>query len=84
MDHHALQGRLHAELHHLARAVRRRLATAQEGQGTVEYVALILLVGLLLGAAVAATSKTQFDLAGTVRDRLDEAIKGVGEKAKAK
>ena len=84
MDHHALQGRLHAELHHAVRAVRRRVAAAQEGQGTVEYVALILLVGLLLGAAVAATSKTQFDLAGTVKNRLTEAINGVGEKAKAK
>ena len=86
MDHHALQGHLHAELHHVALATRRRLAApaAQEGQGTVEYVALILLVGLLLGAAVAATSKTQFDLAGTVKNRLTEAINGVGEKAKAK
>ena len=84
MDHHALQGRLVAELHHLSCAARRRLATAQEGQGTVEYVALILLVGLLLGAAVAATSKTQFDLAGTVKNRLTEAINGVGEKAKGK
>ncbi len=84
MDHHALQGRLHAELQLAARAVRRRVATAQGGQGTVEYVALILLVGLLLGAAVAASSKTQFDLAGTVKNRLTEAINGVGEKAKGK
>ncbi len=84
MDHHALQGHLHAELHHAARAVRRRVAAAQEGQGTVEYVALILLVGLLLGAAVAATSRTQFDLAGTVKNRLTEAIDGVGAKAKDK
>ena len=84
MDHHALQGRIAAELHHRATAIRRRLGAAQEGQGTVEYVALILLVGLLLGAAVAATSKTQFDLAGTVKNRLTEAINGVGEKAKAK
>ncbi len=84
MDHHALQGRLAAELHHLACATRRRLLDPERGQGTVEYVALILLVGLLLGAAVAATSKTQFDLAGTVKDRLTEAIDGVGAKAKGK
>ena len=36
MDHHALQGHLHAELHHAARAVRRRLAAVVKAGGDAD------------------------------------------------
>ena len=75
MDHHALQGRLAAELHHLSRAARRRLATAQEGQGTVEYVALILLVAAVLAAAVLASKGQSFNLQKEITDQMKDAIK---------
>ena len=75
MDHHALQGHLHAELHHAARAVRRRLAAAQEGQGTVEYVALILLVAAVLAAAVALSKGQSFSLQKEITDQMKDAIK---------
>jgi hypothetical protein len=79
MDHHALQGRLAAELHHLSRAARRRLATAQEGQGTVEYVALILLVAAVLAAAVVASKGNSFDLQREITDQMKKAIDQAGK-----
>ncbi len=79
MDHHALQGHLHAELHHAARAVRRRLAAAQEGQGTVEYVALILLVAAVLAAAVVASNGKSFDLQTEITDQMKKAIEKAGK-----
>lgn len=79
MDHHALQGRLAAELHHLSCAARRRLATAQEGQGTVEYVALILLVAAVLAAAVVASRGKSFDLQQEITDQMKKAIDQAGK-----
>jgi hypothetical protein len=50
-------GRTHAEL---VRAARRAAGAARRaaGQGTVEYVALVLLVAVVLAGVVAATRKT--------------------------
>jgi Flp pilus assembly pilin Flp len=79
MDHHALQGRLHAELHHRSRAARRRFAAAQEGQGTVEYVALILLVAAVLAAAVVASNGKSFDLQTEITDQMKKAIEKAGK-----
>jgi hypothetical protein len=81
MDHHALQGRLHAELHHVALAARRRLAApaAQEGQGTVEYVALILLVAAVLAAAVVASNGKSFELQKEITDQIKKAIDQAGK-----
>ena len=75
MDHHALQGRLHAELHHAASAVRHRLARGEGGQGTVEYVALILLVAAVLAAAVVASKGQSFNLQKEITDQMKDAIK---------
>ena len=50
---YALFGLVHARLADSIGAVRVRLAR-QEGQGTVEYVGLILLVAALMGGMVAA------------------------------
>lgn len=48
-----LQGYLHANLGHAGSRVRSRLAS-EAGQGTVEYVGLILLVSLLMVGMVVA------------------------------
>ncbi len=49
------------------------------GQGTVEYVALILLVGAILSAVVAAGGK-DFKIADTIGNKLSQMIKTVGTK----
>ena len=52
---------------------------AREGQGTVEYVALILLIaGVLAGVIVAGKSLRGGGIAQTVVGKLKEAIDGVG------
>ena len=45
----ALQGRIHAAIHAAPRP-----AAGQAGQGTVEYVALILLIAAVLAGVIAA------------------------------
>jgi hypothetical protein len=50
---YALMGYVHAVLGQRARAIR-ALAAGERGQGTVEYVGLILLVSLLMVGMVAA------------------------------
>ena len=50
------------------------------GQGTVEYVALILLVAVVLAGVVAATRKSSIGdggIARTIVAKLKEAIDGV-------
>ena len=80
---HRLFGRLHVWLVLLVASTTARLRAAPErGQGTVEYVALILLVAAVLAAAVAAAGKTRFELAGTVTKQLKTAIDTVGGGAK--
>lgn len=50
----------------------------QRGQGTVEYVALILLVAGVLAGAVAMTKSSKFDLAKQVETQITNAITKVG------
>jgi len=50
---YALMGYLHAAIDGRVRAIR-SLASGERGQGTVEYVGLILLVSLLMVGMVAA------------------------------
>jgi hypothetical protein len=63
-----------------ASAVSRRLLAppAQSGQGTVEYVGLILLVALLMVGMVAAMKgfqgKQGVELAQTIVDKIREAV----------
>jgi hypothetical protein len=67
--------RLHAEVVH----ARGRLP-AERGQGTVEYVALIILMALLLAAVVTAVrAKGDAGIATTIVDKLKAAIDGVGD-----
>jgi len=67
-------GRLHA----LALAAGR----GEAGQGTVEYVGLILLVGSLIAAMVAATKTHDWNLAKTIVGKLKSAIDVAASDAK--
>ena len=73
-----LFGLLHATVLSLAAPVRR-----QEGQGTVEYVALILLLALVFAAVVKFGAGKDFDIGRTIVTKLKDAIDGVGEAPKA-
>jgi hypothetical protein len=74
---HRLMGLTHATLHHALCGLRPRLASAA-GQGTVEYVGLLLLIGGVI-AAVAAVKFDGKDVAGSIVNRLKESIDGVGK-----
>ena len=68
-----IQGRIHAAI---AAALRR--AAGQAGQGTVEYVALILLIAAVLAGVIAAGQGLKGGgIAQTVVEQLKEAIEGV-------
>jgi hypothetical protein len=69
-----LMGRAHAEVAWLWRRLT-LAAGAQRGQGTVEYVALILLVAVVLAGVVAATKKTNLG-SGDIGKAIMEKIKG--------
>lgn len=69
---HPTMGRPHARL-----AAR---ADGERGQGTVEYVALILLVAALLAGLVAATKGTHFgtgQIAETIVKQIKHALDGM-------
>ena len=68
-----LFGRLHASLLTLR---------SERGQGTVEYVALILLLALVFAAVVKAGAGKDFDIGKTIVTKLKEAIDGVGDAPK--
>jgi hypothetical protein len=68
-----LQGLAHAQLLHLHRRL-----TAEAGQGTVEYVALILLVAGIFAAVVTLGSGSKgFGLHETIGNKLKGAIEQV-------
>jgi hypothetical protein len=73
---HRLFGRIHAALI----AVRPRLA-GERGQGTVEYVALILLVALVMAGVVAAMKGFKTDqgqeLGDVIISKIKEAVRKV-------
>jgi hypothetical protein len=70
---YSTMGRAHAALHATGLRLRREL-----GQGTVEYVALILLVALVMAGVVAAMKgfKTDEgkDLGDTIVKKIKEAV----------
>ncbi len=80
---HALLGRAHEAA---GRRVRRihRLAAGETGQGTVEYVGLILLVSLLMVGMVAAmkgfNGKQGTELADVIVNKIKEAVNKVAFK----
>jgi hypothetical protein len=63
-----LMGRVHARL------------MQERGQGTVEYVGLILLLGVVLAGVVAAGKKLDNGgIATTIIDKLKSTISGLGD-----
>ncbi len=67
-------GYVHAVAHRALRSVR-----DPRGQGTVEYVALILLVALVFAAVVKFGAGKDFDIGKTIVNKLKDAIDGVGD-----
>ncbi|HEY1355563.1 MAG TPA: hypothetical protein VGF09_04540 [Solirubrobacterales bacterium] len=78
-----LMGRAHAAIARRLRAIT-DLAESERGQGTVEYVGLILLVSLLMVGMVAAmkgfNGKQGTELAGVIVDKIKEAVDKVSFK----
>ena len=52
----------------------------EDGQGTVEYVGIMLLLATVLTAVVAAASGKDFNLATTIVNEIKQPISGVGGK----
>lgn len=78
MTVHELQGRAHAALAH--RASPRATDRASRGQGTVEYVGLILLIAVLIAGVVSASrSFSDTGIAEAVVKKIKGAIDGVAE-----
>ena len=78
---YGLMGRVHAEAAWLWRRLT-TLAAGERGQGTVEYVALILLVAVVLAGVVAATKKTNLgsgDIGKAIMDKIKGAIDDVSQ-----
>jgi hypothetical protein len=78
-----LMGRAHVAIARRLRAIT-ALAEGERGQGTVEYVGLILLVSLLMVGMVAAmkgfNGKQGTELAGVIVDKIKEAVDKVSFK----
>jgi Flp pilus assembly pilin Flp len=78
-----LMGYAHAVLERRVRAIR-ALVDGERGQGTVEYVGLILLVSLLMVGMVAAmkgfNGKQGTELADVIVDKIKEAVDKVAFK----
>jgi Flp pilus assembly pilin Flp len=80
---YALMGYAHSAVVRRLRQIR-ALAESERGQGTVEYVGLILLVSLLMVGMVAAmkgfNGKQGTELAGVIVDKIKEAVDKVAFK----
>ena len=80
---YALMGYAHATLTRRVRAIQ-ALAGGERGQGTVEYVGLILLVSLLMVGMVAAmkgfNGKQGTELAEVIVDKIKEGVDKVAFK----
>jgi len=57
-----------------------RMMRREDGQGTVEYVGIMLLLATVLTAVVAAASGKDFTLAATIVNEVKQASSGVGGK----
>jgi Flp pilus assembly pilin Flp len=80
---YTLMGYLHALVSRRVRQIQ-RLAASEAGQGTVEYVGLILLVSLLMVGMVAAmkgfNGKQGTELADVIVNKIKEAVDKVAFK----
>jgi hypothetical protein len=76
---YALMGYLHAAVERRLHRIR-TLVAGETGQGTVEYVGLILLVAVILAGVVKASgSFSDKGIADAVVKKLKAAIDGVGK-----
>jgi Flp pilus assembly pilin Flp len=75
---HRALGYAHATAHHHLAAARQRFVADERGQGTVEYVGLILLIAGIMAAVVAMKSSGP-DLGKTIVSKLKDSIDGVGD-----
>lgn len=72
---HRVMGAAHAAAYRVAE--RASAGAGRRGQGTVEYVALILLVAVVLAGVVAATRKTSIgggEIGATIVKKLKSAL----------
>jgi hypothetical protein len=76
-------GFAHATAHHELQKAHRALRAREEGQGTVEYIGLILLIAGIMAAVVAMKSSGP-DFGKTIVGKLKDSIDGVGDPPKAK
>jgi hypothetical protein len=72
---YSTMGRIHAALHGAGLRLR-----SQAGQGTVEYVALILLVALVMAGVVAAMKGFKTDEGKDLGDAIVQKIKSAVDK----
>jgi len=79
---YTLMGYLHASIHRRVQTLKR--LAGETGQGTVEYVGLILLVSLLMVGMVAAmkgfNGKQGTELADVIVNKIKEAVDKVAFK----
>ena len=72
---HAVIGRAHATLTSLLVAAAERTAREDRGQGTVEYIGLVLLLAAVMAAVV--TTGNGHSIGATVIGKVKDAIDGV-------
>ena len=72
-------GFAHATTHHHLHRAHRSLIAPEDGQGTVEYIGLILLIAGIMAAIVALKTKSGTDLGATIVGKLKDSIDGVGD-----
>jgi hypothetical protein len=75
-------GFAHATVHHKLQRARRAWVAREEGQGTVEYIGLILLLAGVMVAVVKAGNDSS--IASTVIKKVQDSIDGVGQAPSAK
>jgi hypothetical protein len=76
-------GFAHATAHHELQKAHRALVAREEGQGTVEYIGLILLIAGIMAAVVAMKSSGP-DFGKTIVGKLKDSIDGVGDPPRTK
>jgi hypothetical protein len=79
---HRAIGFAHATAHHHLQRARRAVAAREDGQGTVEYIGLILLLAGVMVAVVKAGHDSS--IASTVVKKVQDSIDGVGQAPSAK
>jgi hypothetical protein len=81
---HRALGFAHATTHHALSKAHRTMVARDDGQGTVEYIGLILLIAGIMAAIVALKTKSGTDLGATIIGKLKDSIDGVGDPPKSK